>query len=239
MAPTMNVVLDNWRTHWAGPATEIALALIAVLCGAVLGTERERHQKPAGLRTLMLVCLGSCLFTMVGFVFTSSTGDSGRVAAQIVTGIGFLGAGAILHGPGLVSGMTTAASIWVTAAIGMIAGAGYPIAAFGATLLARSVLSGVRAVEVHTMRRGGLVSITATFDQDRGKTRVRLERVFNDFDVHPDQVQWKETDDRQGLVVLNVYLHGRPLCELADQIARMPGVLSISREDDPDPGAAG
>jgi putative Mg2+ transporter-C (MgtC) family protein len=231
----MDLLLDNWRVRWPGAGTHVALTLVAVLCGAILGTERERHQKPAGLRTLMLVSLGSAVFTMVGFVFTSSSGDSGRVAAQIVAGIGFLGAGAILHGPNMVTGMTTAATIWVTAAIGMTAGAGYPIAAVGVSLLARAVLSAVRMLEVRVMNRAGPVRLTATFEKDRGKTRAHLERLLSDFDVHGDSVRWSETTAGQGELELRVYLHGRTLCDLADEIASLHGVLSLSREDAPPP----
>ena len=121
-----------WESWWAiAPAPVIAtvLALIAVVCGTILGAERQRKEKPAGLRTLTLVCLGSAVFTMVSFSFTTTTGDSGRVAAQIVTGIGFLGAGVILHGRHMIRGVTTAALIWLTAAIGMAVGAGFAIPA--------------------------------------------------------------------------------------------------------------
>src|SRR6185436_20660760 len=97
----------NWRGLISSPWLEMALALTAVVCGAAVGMERERREKPAGLRTLVLVCLGSASFTMASFAFVTTTGDSGRVAAQIVTGVGFLGAGAILHGSGMVRGMTT------------------------------------------------------------------------------------------------------------------------------------
>src|SRR4051812_15981503 len=93
------------RASIGAPWLEIVLAVVAVVCGGIVGAERERREKPAGLRTLILVCLGSAAFTMASFAFTSTTGDSGRVAAQIVTGIGFLGAGAILHGGGFVRGM--------------------------------------------------------------------------------------------------------------------------------------
>src|ERR1700761_4545887 len=120
-----------WSSLWGrlpSPLIEIALVLFSILCGTLLGDERQRREKPAGLRTLMLVCLGATIFTMTGYSFTSSTGDSGRVAAQIVTGIGFLGAGVILHGRRFVTGVTTAAVIWVAAGIGMTVGAGYPIA---------------------------------------------------------------------------------------------------------------
>src|SRR5271165_4367682 len=92
----MDWVAGNLRAGLHAPLAQIIIALVALLCGAIIGSEREKREKPAGLRTLILVCLGSAAFTMAGFAFTSKTGDSGRVAAQIVTGIGFLGAGIIL-----------------------------------------------------------------------------------------------------------------------------------------------
>ena len=79
------------------------------------------------MRTLILVSLGAAVFTMSSFAFVTTTGDSGRVAAQIVTGIGFLGAGVILHSRRSVVGVTTAATIWVTASVGLTVGAGYAI----------------------------------------------------------------------------------------------------------------
>jgi putative Mg2+ transporter-C (MgtC) family protein len=119
------------------------LALAAAL-GAVVGFEREVRERQAGLRTHMLVSLGSALFTIVSayawtaFSFGHNSGvtyDPTRIAAQIVTGVGFLGAGAILHQGHLVRGLTTAASLWIVAAVGMAVGAGYWVAALITTLL--------------------------------------------------------------------------------------------------------
>ncbi|MFI3187718.1 MAG: MgtC/SapB family protein [Methylococcaceae bacterium] len=101
----------------------------------MIGTERERKLKPAGLRTMILICLGSTVFTLISPVLETSSGESGRVAAQIVTGIGFLGAGAILQGSGSVRGLTSAALIWTTAAIGMVIGAGFGGAGFTLSVL--------------------------------------------------------------------------------------------------------
>lgn len=98
--------------------------LIAVVLGALVGYERERAGKPAGVRTHGMVSLGAALFAVVSLHGFGNTGDPARVAAQIVTGIGFLGAGAILHQRGSVHGLTTAASLWVTAAIGLAVGVG-------------------------------------------------------------------------------------------------------------------
>jgi putative Mg2+ transporter-C (MgtC) family protein len=112
--------------------------LLAVLLGAVVGIEREAIHKPAGLRTHMLVSLGSCLFTIVSIGFSV---DPARIAAGIVAGIGFIGAGTIWAEKDKVQGITTAASLWATAAIGLTAGIGdYPLAAI-TTILVFIILS--------------------------------------------------------------------------------------------------
>ena len=112
----------------------LRLALAAGLGGAI-GLEREFRHKPAGLRTNMLIALGSALFAILSVELGTAAGSSDRVASQVVSGIGFLGAGAILRSGGNITGLTTAATIWVNAAIGMAAGLGsYSVAAGGATL---------------------------------------------------------------------------------------------------------
>jgi putative Mg2+ transporter-C (MgtC) family protein len=98
--------------------------LLAALLGGLLGLEREWRHKDAGLRTNILIALGAALFTMMSIALTDGSGDPSRIAAQIVTGIGFLGAGAIMRTGGSIQGLTTAAMIWVNAAIGVAAGAG-------------------------------------------------------------------------------------------------------------------
>ncbi len=103
--------------------------LAATILGAAIGYERERRGRPAGLRTLTLVCLGSAAFTVASVIgFPGS--DPSRVAAGVVAGIGFLGAGTILREQGSVIGLTTAATIWVVAGLGMLLGAGLYILAF-------------------------------------------------------------------------------------------------------------
>lgn len=118
--------------------------LTAALLGALLGFEREIKQKSAGLRTNILIAVGSALFTLMSYELAGDgAGDPGRVAAQIVTGIGFLGAGAIMRTGSGVQGLTTAATVWVNAAVGVAAGGGeYHLAfiATGVTLVALLVL---------------------------------------------------------------------------------------------------
>ena len=110
--------------------------LIAAVLGAAIGIEREARDQPAGIRTHMLVSVGSATFTVLSiYAFAGPGGDQGRVAAQIVSGIGFLGAGAILKYGVNVRGLTTAASLWAVAAVGMAAGAGAWGVALGATVI--------------------------------------------------------------------------------------------------------
>lgn len=109
--------------------------VVAVVLGALVGYERERKGKPAGVRTHGMVCLGAALFTVVSIYGFSPSGDPTRVAAMIVSGIGFLGAGAVLHQRESVHGLTTAASLWVTAAIGLAVGVGMIGMSFMTTIL--------------------------------------------------------------------------------------------------------
>ena len=109
--------------------------MLAGILGGIVGYEREATDKPAGLRTLMLVAVGSAIFTIVSVQLAGGKdyADVTRIAAQVVTGIGFLGAGAIIRDRGSVEGITTAAAIWATAAIGLLVGAGLLIEAVVAT----------------------------------------------------------------------------------------------------------
>ncbi len=124
--------------------------LTALLLGGLVGWERERVQRPAGFRTHMLVAAGSATFTIAsvfGFDDLGTTRDPARLAAQIVSGVGFLGAGVIFRHHGSIRGLTTAASIWMVAAIGVLAGLGlYWVASF-ATMLTWFVLRILKAAE--------------------------------------------------------------------------------------------
>jgi putative Mg2+ transporter-C (MgtC) family protein len=114
--------------------------LLATFLGGVIGFQRERSGKEAGLRTNMLICLGSALFTVLS-IYAFPGSDPARIAAGIATGIGFIGAGVILRqGGGIVVGLTSAATIWVVAGIGVAAGAGLYIIAPSATVLALIIL---------------------------------------------------------------------------------------------------
>jgi len=114
--------------------------LLAVALGAIIGYQRERARKSAGLRTHVLICLGAALFTVTS-IYGFGGDDTARVAAGVVAGIGFLGAGAIIRGgEGIVAGLTTAATIWAVAGIGLAAGAGLYLVSAVTTLLISIVL---------------------------------------------------------------------------------------------------
>ena len=120
-----------------GLELDLTLRLVAALVlGGVIGWERELQRMPAGFRTHALVALGAAIFTVVSaYGLTGPQSDPTRIAAQIVSGVGFLGGGAILHHGGTVRGLTTAASLWAVAAVGMAAGAGLMIMAAVSTVL--------------------------------------------------------------------------------------------------------
>jgi putative Mg2+ transporter-C (MgtC) family protein len=228
----MHWLIDSWRPLLPTAAANALLAIVAIVCGGIVGAERERREKPAGLRTLILVCLGSTLFTMASFIFNTATGDSGRVAAQIVTGIGFLGAGAILHGRGIVIGMTTAATIWVMAGIGMIAGAGYAGAALGTSLLVRLVLVVIKLYETHLVGELRELDMELDFDPSAGRTRVRLERVLVDYDVAAAATEWENNGPDVSRLRLRLHLPRRHLRELLDDLVAIPEVKAV-REAEP------
>ncbi len=119
--------------------------LIAAICGAGVGYQREHANKAAGFRTHILVALGSALFTVVSMFGFGDKADPARVAAQVVVGIGFIGAGAIMHSRATVTGLTTAASIWVTAAIGMAAGVGM----YFVTIVTTGIVLAVLQIQKH------------------------------------------------------------------------------------------
>lgn len=129
---------------------------ISVICGAIVGLERQIRGKPAGVRTSILICMSTAVFIHLGAGATSLVADPTRVLGQVVTGVGFLGAGVILTREGAVSGVTTAAVIWVLAATGAAIGLGSYLGAVTLALVTVAVLTGVEFLEssVRWLTRG-------------------------------------------------------------------------------------
>lgn len=116
-------------------SSSLARLLFAAILGGAIGLEREYKQRPAGLRTNMFICFGAAMFTLLSQRLAGVPSDAARIAAQIIPGIGFIGAGSIIHTRGLTTGLTTAATIFVVASVGMAAGGGLYLTALFATVL--------------------------------------------------------------------------------------------------------
>jgi putative Mg2+ transporter-C (MgtC) family protein len=140
---------------------ELLLQLgLATLLGGAIGLERELGGKPAGLRTNILICIGSALYTQLSISMVHGAADATRVAGQIVTGVGFIGAGTILHARGAVVGLTSAATIWVVAAIGIALGSGHYPEALLTTLMVLVVLQGLGRIEIFVERQSARSHLT-------------------------------------------------------------------------------
>ncbi len=142
----------------AGFFLEAGLRLfLALVFGGIIGWERERHNQPAGLRTHMLICMGSALLMLLSVALSlqfpdAQRADPGRIAAQVVSGIGFIGGGAILHLRGSVRGITTAASLWVVAGLGLSIGAGMYVISTLAVVLVFITLALITRVEAFAVK---------------------------------------------------------------------------------------
>lgn len=154
--------------------------LLAVVVGAIIGAEREYRNKSAGFRTVMLITMGSAIFTILSEKI--APGNPDRIAANIVTGIGFLGAGTLFRDENRVTGLTTAASIWTAAALGMAIGSGHYILALGGALLVILILF-------------ALVSVEQVIDR---KNRVRKYRIVCAFE-HKTLQHYEKLFDHLGL----------------------------------------
>src|SRR6266436_3216723 len=163
------------------PSIALKLLLAAVL-GGVIGLERELRDKPAGLRTNILICLGSTLFTSISTkVAQVLGGDPTRIAAQIISGIGFLGAGVVLHSHGFVLGLTTAATIWVVAGVGMALGSGMYLVAVFATAMSLVTLYFLSFIEDKIQgRRSYSYALVVT---DLNQSLASINRVLQEHSV--------------------------------------------------------
>ncbi|MFL5608887.1 MAG: MgtC/SapB family protein [Gemmatimonadaceae bacterium] len=185
----------------------LAKLALAVFLGGIIGFEREINGKPAGLRTNILICLGATLLmdlsTRIGLIDGVRIGDPARIAAQVVSGVGFLGAGTIMQSQGMVTGLTSAATIWVVAAIGMTVGAGYYIEGVGAGLIVTFVLAGLGGLE-HWVRRARRVA-SATI---RTRLGTPESDVVSTLRAHGIRVEDKRVFDHEQDRTFEVKLSG-------------------------------
>jgi putative Mg2+ transporter-C (MgtC) family protein len=223
---------------------EVVLASLAFVLSASIGAERQRRLKSAGVRTHTLVGLGSAVFTLVSaYGFSHIVGpetivDPSRIAAQVVSGIGFLGAGVIFVRQNVVNGLTTAASIWVTAAIGMACGAGMPLLAIVSTglyFLAVTVLS-YAARRIPRADTGE--TLVVRYRENRGVMRVIVETATRlGYKIALLQTRTFETPKGRILIEANITFTHRSRAtpdELISQLSETRGIVSVSAASEED-----
>ncbi len=186
----------------------LAKLMIAVLLGGLIGAEREKAGKAAGLRTNLLICVGAALLTDVSISLATGpngerVGDPARLAAQVISGIGFLGAGSIMQAGGTIQGLTSAATIWVVAALGITAGAGRYVEALGAGVVVLVTLAGLDRVEHRLLRAN--VTRTMTVKTVR---QTPWERVQLPLELEGLRVKSRQTYDHVADRVFEVRVQG-------------------------------
>jgi putative Mg2+ transporter-C (MgtC) family protein len=215
------------------PNVELLSRLLAAAAlGSVIGIERERLLWAAGLRTHMLVCVGACLAMIVSaYGFNDVLGprvilDPSRVAAQVVTGVGFIGAGSIILRNEVVKGLTTAASLWAVAAIGLAVGGGLYLAAFAATVIIFVILAGIKpleerfrrgrhAVELHLRAEHGTMSV-GVLQQALGWRAAHIRQLF------VQSAETAATDD------VTVMFGAMPAKDIAETIKSLANISFVS-----------
>ncbi len=197
---------ESWQLFTPMVSDFVVKALLSIACGGLIGVEREMKDKPAGFRTNILICLGSMLFmwlsTQVAMVVAAGrSSDPGRIAAQVVTGIGFLGAGTIIQSRGRITGLTSAAMIWVVSAVGMSIGAGYSVIGLITTGLILVVLVGLGLVERRVFRRCSYYDCKIAFDDDQGRTRREIEHALRSLGRPLESFNLRRAEDHLVLTV--------------------------------------
>ena len=209
-------MIDHLSTLWASlqadlsgvelnSATSIVRIVLSLILGSIVGVERKRKGQMAGLRTFSLISMGACIAMMLSIYVCQETvgllrGDPSRIAAQVISGIGFLGAGTIIQMKGSVRGLTTAAGIWIIATIGMAVGAGLYLIAIVATALVLVVLTLLELLE-HRVNVGneartirlkvkGIVTSIKPYEEVLSRFRIHLSKVYVEYDYEHDYARF-------------------------------------------------
>jgi putative Mg2+ transporter-C (MgtC) family protein len=213
------------------PITTYMIRLLtALLIGGVVGLEREFKGKPAGIRTNILMCVGSCLFMIISIEIARTAGrvaDPGRIAAQVVTGVGFLCAGTIMRSRFTISGLTTAATIWVLSALGLAIGAGYIILAVAGAAIITLTLIAVRFLEagIHRFHSTHIVHLVL---DDRQEMVPAVLREFTKLKISNEVHDIKLTDGTWHVII--EYDTSRKMnITLLKELSGIEGVKSVTR----------
>lgn len=203
----------------------IVKIILALVLGGIMGLERQYNDKPAGYATNSIICVGATLFTILSLYMSELGGDPGRIAAQIVSGVGFLGAGAILREGNKVSGLTTAAAVWLVAAIGMAVGFGQYLLACAACAAILLLQLGVRRTLglVEKIRRYETIYLTCT------PKWVVVETICKEIEKQNVQVLKKEVTKHEGhfAVCLVATFTGKEFQKVTRSLLEMPDVYTL------------
>ncbi len=196
--------------------------ILSVTLGALLGIEREYKNKPAGIKTHSLICLGATSITYLSIHFPAG-GDPGRIAAQIISGIGFIGGGAILHSRNSIQGLTTASTLWVAAALGMLVGAGLIIPAIAFAVVCLLILS---FSYIGISKRRIRNSYAITIEISNPDTLAIVESLLRKYELDIDS----KTLNRNKHLILDMSYRATPLTHhlFLKHILDLPGIGTIS-----------
>lgn len=208
--------------------------LLSMLLGAMVGLERRHKGQIAGMRTFALICMGATLAMLVSIFIPQEylglkNGDPGRIAAQVISGIGFLGAGAIIQMKGSVRGLTTAAGMWMTASIGLAVGAGMYLVAIVAAVLIIVVLTSLELAEKHIFKGKEQKIVRLKVDYIL-KDATPFRQFFKDYHVHVSDVFFRY-DYTQGTTIVNFMVRsqdGTDFIGIFDKMHATGNVLSLT-----------
>lgn len=216
----MNTWIDNLLQF--DEFIQIFRIFLAIILGSFIGFEREKYGRPAGLRTHIIVCVASTLAMLVS-IFGFESGDPARLAAQVISGIGFIGAGTIIRGDKDITGITTAATIWICAIIGLACGNGYYFGAIITTLLVLMVLSSFTKVEIRLSKSRKRNSNLSVIVKNEDDVVEKLSDFLNKQSIAISSLEYKnQTLDGDKVVRINVSFekHTR-VTELNDFLASL------------------
>lgn len=196
--------------------------LVSVLCGISIGIEREILKKPAGIKTNSLICLGAALFTH--FSMSVSGGDPTRVAAQVVSGIGFIGAGTIIHSKKGIEGLTSAAIVFVNASIGMLIGGGFFAYGILSTIILLILFTALRHIRIQHQQNSYHIFITAASYEP-------IETLLTKFDTLNCVIQTKKIEKTQKILSASINYSTSPLQQhqLISFLHTLNGVISFKQ----------
>lgn len=208
---------------------------VSFALAALIGWERESPERPAGLRTHILVCLGSCLAMMVSASLAGTRFDPARVAAQVITGVGFLGAGTVIRSGHVVRGLTTAASLWAIAVVGLAVGCGWYAGALAFTAGQYVALAVVRRLEVRFGAKAGTL-ITLTFEISC--VRCDLESARSAIEGYGCRLQTfhlspADEEGHESITLRVAAPHGIQPEVLKSALSKLDGVLGVEWQETP------